>query len=134
MQTQSATVRGEASPKILWKWTGVSALLHALLIASLCGVSYWGFHRREVAGKAKAAAEEAAAQKAEAAEAAKNPAPAAAPSALAAAQTPPPAAAEDAKPPVQAEKILGIDKTARPDELPSSPFSSKGDDLLKDLK
>lgn len=143
MQTKSATVRGEASPKILWKWTGISAVLHALLIASLCGVSYWGFHQRELVSKAKAAAEEAAAQKAEAAEAAKNPTPAAAPSATdqkpaTVAATPAPTVAptvsEDAKPPVQAEKVLGIDKTAKPDELPASPFSSKGDDLLKDLK
>jgi len=143
MQTQPATVRGEASPKILWKWTGVSALLHAFLIASLCGVSYLGFHQRELASKAKAAAEEAAAKKAEAAEAAKSPAPANAPNATTdksapVAATPSPTAAptatEEAKPPVQAEKVLGIDKTAKPEELPSSPFSAKGDDLLKDLK
>ena len=147
MQTQPATVRGEASPKILWKWTGVSAVLHALLIASLCGVSYWGFHQKELASKAKAAAEEAAAKKAEAAEAAKNPAPAASPAASvtpaekqAPTATPAPTAMPTASPateepkPVQAEKVLGIDKTAKPEDLPSSPFSAKGDDLLKDLK
>ena len=134
MQTQPAIVRDEASPKILWKWTGVSAILHTLLIASLCGVSYWRFHQQALISKAKAAADEVAAQKAEAAEAAKNPAPSATPSASPAVQTPTPAAVGDTKPPVQAEKVLGIDKTAKPDELPSSPFSSKNDDLLKDLK
>jgi hypothetical protein len=131
MQTQSAAVRGEASPKILWKWTGISAVLHALLIASLCGVSYWGFHQRELASKAKAEADEIAAQKAEAAEAAKSPAPSATPAAT---QSPAPTTDEDSKPPVQAEKVLGIDKTAKPEELPGSPFASKNDDLLKDLK
>lgn len=147
MQTNHETVRGEASPKILWKWTGVSAVLHALVIASLCGVSYIGFHHRELARQAKVAAEEAAAKKAEAAETAKNPATSASPNAAvektastastpsaATSPTAAPTAVEDTKPPVQAEKVLGIDKTAKPDELPSSPFSSKGDDLLKDLK
>ena len=142
MQTKIENVRGEASLKILWKWTGVSALLHGVMIASLCGVSYLGFHQREAATKAKAAAEEAAAKKVESDEAAKNaaaatPTPAAAPATQAAAATPPPAeAAPDAanKQQAQAEKILGIDKTAKPEEMPNSPFSSKGDDLLKDLK
>jgi hypothetical protein len=38
--------------------------------------------------------------------------------------------------PSSAEKILGIDKVAKPDEAPkgANPFSSKDDDLLKDLK
>ncbi len=36
--------------------------------------------------------------------------------------------------PINAERVLGIDKVAKPEDVPKSPFSSKGDDLLKDLK
>ncbi len=126
--------RGAVPLKILWKWTGVSAALHGLLIALLCGFSYWGHQKKEAASKAKAAAEEAAAKKKEAAEAAKstNAPPAAATNAVAAAPTPP--AADASNRVAQAEKILGLDKVAKTNEIPKSPFSSKGDDLLKDLK
>lgn len=42
--------------------------------------------------------------------------------------------AENSKP--SAEKILGIDKVAKPEDAPkgANPFSGKDDDLLKDLK
>jgi hypothetical protein len=148
---------------VLWKWTSVSAILHALIIASLCGVSYWGMQKKEAATKAKTAQEEAAAKAQESEDAAKaakdagtNPpataptgdapashpsAPAAQPGATPAPNRPAPQKAEPepAQPPAQpsqaqAEKILGIDKVAKPDEIPKSPFNTKGDDLLKDLK
>ena len=107
MQTNSTAVRSARPLKILWKWTGVSAVLHALLIAVLCGVSYLGFQKREAAAAAKAAAEEAAAKKAEEQAAAQaTPTPAPTPEATAA-----PAATAT---PVQAEKVLGIDQTAKP--------------------
>ena len=60
MQTKPENIRGEVPLKILWKWTGVSAVIHALLIAALCGISYWGHHQKETARLAKAAIEEAA--------------------------------------------------------------------------
>ena len=47
---------------------------------------------------------------------------------------PPDAATESSNRQAQAEKVLGIDKVAKPNELPKSPFSTKNDDLLKDLK
>lgn len=144
---------------VLWKWTGVSAFLHALIIAALCGVSYLGMQKKEAATKAKAAQDEAASKAQETEEAAKaaKDAPAAAPGADAAPGTSPAPAgqpgaapapartapskpeAEPAQPQAQpsqaqAEKILGIDKVAKPDEIPKSPFNAKGDDLLKDLK
>ena len=136
MHTKTETVRGEASLKVLWKWTGVSALLHGFLIASLCGISYLGFQQREVAAKAKAAAEEAAAKKAEADEAAKTAAAAPSPTEKPAATPTPAQPAPDAtaKKQAEAEKVLGIDKATKPEEMPNSPFSSKNDDLLKDLK
>ena len=131
MQTKPSNVRGEVKLKILWKWTGVSAVIHGLLIALLCGFSYWGHHKKEAASKAKAAVEEAALKKKEAEEAAKatNAPPAAATNAVVA--TP---AADASNRQASAEKILGIDKVAKTNEIPKSPFSSKGDDLLKDLK
>jgi len=116
---------------VLWKWTGVSTLLHIVLLALFCGVSFWSLQKREAVLAAKAAAEEAAAKAAEAAAAAAatpTPEPTATP------QATPEAAAAPTATPVQAEKVLGIDQTAKPDELPNSPFSSSGDDLLKDLK
>lgn len=76
----------------------------------------------------------------------------AAPAGPAAAPTAPPAPAvqaEVAKPPPppaeavankgappSAEKVLGIDKVAKPEDAPkgANPFSGKDDDLLKDLK
>ena len=159
MQTTSESVRGPRPLSILWKWTGLSAVVHGVLMAALCGVSYLGFAKREAASKAKLALEEAAAKKAEAAEAAKTPAPppagtapatAAAAGAPAPATTAPPGAtaqktavAENPLAPTapqpataqqQAEKILGIDKVAKPGETPKSPFSKSDDDLLKDLK
>lgn len=124
-------VRTEVPLKVLWKWTGISAVIHGLLIALLCGFSYWGHQRKEAASKAKAAVEEAALKKQEAEDAAKatNAAPA-----KSLATAPPETAAETTNRQAQAEKLLGIDKVAKPGEIPKSPFSTKGDDLLKDLK
>lgn len=137
MQTKPDNVRAEVPLKILWKWTGVSAVLHVLFIGALCGVSYWGHLKKEAANKAKAAAEEAALKKKEAEDAAKatNSPPAAATStapAKAVAVAPPDSSVSNRQ--AQAEKILGIDQVAKPGDIPKSPFSSKGDDLLKDLK
>ncbi len=131
MQTKPENVRGDVPLKILWKWTGISSLIHLLLIGLLCGISYWGHQKKEAASKAKAAIEEAALKKKEAEEAAKaTNAPPAAVTNLAV-QVPAPAATNRQ---AKAEKTLGIDKVAKPNELPKSPFSSKNDDLLKDLK
>jgi type IV secretory pathway VirB10-like protein len=140
MQTKPENARSEVPLKVLWKWTGVSAALHVLFIGALCGVSYWGHLKKEEANKAKAAAEEAALKKKEAEEAKKaatNAPPAVVPNAPAAvpkadAVTAAPAASTNRQ--TEAEKILGIDKVAKPGDLPKSPFSSKNDDLLKDLK
>lgn len=139
MQTKLENVRGNVPLKILWKWTGVSTVLHAVLIGALCGVSYWGHQKREAASKAKAALEEAALKKKEAEDAAKatNAPPATVTNAPAAAPKPEavtaaPAASTNRQ--ADAEKILGIDKVAKPGELSKSPFSTKNDDLLKDLK
>lgn len=139
MQPKPENVRGNVPLKILWKWTGVSAVLHAVLIAALCGFSYWGHLKKEEASKAKAALEEAALKKKEAEDAAKagtNAPPAAATNAPAPAAKSEVVTAAPASTNRQAdaEKILGIDKVAKPGELPKSPFSSKNDDLLKDLK
>ena len=71
MQTKLENVRGNVPLKILWKWTGVSTLLHVLLIGLLCGISYWGHQKQEAASKAKAALEDAALKKKEAEDAAK---------------------------------------------------------------
>jgi cytoskeletal protein RodZ len=159
MLTTTQPVRAPRSAFVLWKWTGVSAVLHALLVGALCAVSYMGFAKREAETKAKAAAEEAAAAKADSdasakAAAEKPPAPPAPASSqsttstqpASAAATPapnilpppaepslPPAATTTAQPP-SAEKILGIDKTAKPGDTPKSPFAGGTDDLLKDLK
>ena len=147
---------------VLWKWTGVSAFLHAFIIAALCGVSYLGMQKKESATKAKTAQDEAASKAQETEEAAKaakdaGAAPAAAPGGEAAPATSPAPAGQPSTAPApnrtapskpegepaqpqtqpsqtQAEKILGIDKVAKPDEIPKSPFNAKGDDLLKDLK
>lgn len=139
MQTKPKNVRVEIPLKVLWKWTGVSAVLHVLLIALLCGFSWWGHQQKEAASKAKAAVEEAALKQKEAEDAAKNtnaPPPAAATNAapIRTAVTPPDSTADASNRQAQAEKLLGIDKVAKPGEIPKSPFSSKGDDLLKDLK
>lgn len=129
--------------KVMWKWTFVSALLHGLIIAALCGISYLGFRKREEIAKAKTATEEAAAKAREAEEAAKvakdgGAAPVAATNSgdpkPAQPQPQPQPPADPVKTQAQAEKILGIDKVAKPDEIPKSPFATKGDDLLKDLK
>ena len=146
---------------VLWKWTSVSAVLHLFAIGSLCVVSYFGMQRKDAAVKAKTAAQEAAAQAAETkeqeeaarpqggstgtsaapvdAKAAANPT-RPSPSPQNAAPTPATAQGTD-KPqvpveagPMNAERVLGIDKVAKPEDVPKSPFSSKGDDLLKDLK
>ena len=139
MQAKLEHVRSEVPLGVLVKWTFVSAVLHALLIGALCAVSYLGFQAREAADKAKEAELVAAAKAEEAAKAAATPPAAVAttpdkktPNATAA--TPPVQATTEPPKPVQAETILGIDKVAKPDEMPKSPFSSKGDDLLKDLK
>ena len=138
-QMKSENVRGEVPLKVLWKWTGVSAALHVAFIGVLCGISYYGHLKKEEANKAKAAAEEAALKKKEAEEAKKatNAPPATATNAApvkAAVAPPPDAATESSNRQAQAEKVLGIDKVAKPNELPKSPFSTKNDDLLKDLK
>ena len=125
MPTKPSSPRAPRSPKILWKWTAVSAALHVLFIAVLCAFSYVTWQHKQAAAAAKAAADEVIAAKAEADRAAK------------AAANPPPAPAPAAAPepaPVQAEKVLGIDKVAKPDEIPKSPFASGESDLLKDLK
>ncbi|MFM8470535.1 MAG: hypothetical protein ACKODH_11285, partial [Limisphaerales bacterium] len=124
---KSENVRGEVPLKVLWKWTGVSAGLHVLFIGVLCGVSYWGHLKKEEANKAKAAAEEAALKKKEAEDAKKaatNAPPATATNAPAAAPKPEavtaaPAASTNRQ--AEAEKLLGIDKVAKPGELPKSP-------------
>ncbi len=131
MQTKPENVRGNVPLKILWKWTGVSTVFHALLIALLCGFSYWAQHKRDVASKAKAAIEEAALKKKEAEDAAKA---TNAPPAVSVNVPAQPPALANTNQQAQAEKTLGIDKVAKPGELPKSPFSSKNDDLLKDLK
>ena len=56
-QMKSENVRGEVPLKVLWKWTGVSAVLHVAFIGVLCGISYYGHLKKEEANKAKAAAE-----------------------------------------------------------------------------
>lgn len=139
MQTKPENVRTEVPLKVLWKWTGISAVIHGLLIASLCGFSYWGHQQKEAASKAKAAVEEAALKKKEAEDASKatNAPPSAATNATvvtpkADALTAAPTASTNRQ--TEAEKVLGIDKVAKPGDLPKSPFSSKNDDLLKDLK
>ena len=139
MQTKSDNVRAEVPLKVLWKWTGVSAVVHVLFIGALCGFSYLGHLKKEEASKAKAAAEEAALKKKEADDAAKatNAPPAGATNAPV--STPRPdaitaAPAANTNRQADAEKLLGIDKVAKPGDLPKSPFSSKNDDLLKDLK
>lgn len=141
MQTKPENARGNVPLKILWKWTGVSAVVHALLITVLCGISYWGHMKKEEASKAKAALEGAALKKKEAEDAAKagTNAPPAATTNAPAASTKTAAVSEPSAPTstnrqADAERILGIDKVAKPGELPKSPFSSKNDDLLKDLK
>lgn len=143
MQTKPQNVRAAVPLKVLWKWTGISTVLHMLLIGALCGISYMNHQKAEAARQAKAAAEDAALKKKEAEDAAKaatNAPPATATNApTVAAQAPatpaaapPPAASTNRQ--ADAEKILGIDKVAKPGDLPKSPFSSKNDDLLKDLK
>ena len=139
MQPKPENVRGNVPLKVLWKWTGVSTLLHAVLIGVLCGISYWGHLKKEEAAKAKAALEDAVLKKKEAEDAAKagtNAPPATAtnaPAAKSEAVTAAPAPASTNRQ-ADAEKVLGIDKVAKPGELSKSPFSSKNDDLLKDLK
>jgi hypothetical protein len=161
MNPQTQNVRSNVPMGVLWKWTSVSAVLHLFAIGSLCVVSYFGMQRKDAAVKAKTAAQEAAAQAAEAkekeeaarpqggttgtsaapvdAKAASNPAlpsPSpqnAAPTTDTAQGTVKPQVPVEAGP-INAERVLGIDKVAKPEDVPKSPFSSKGDDLLKDLK
>lgn len=147
MEETFDNVRPQVEMKTLVKWTGVSTLIHAGIIAVLCGFSYVSFKQRETAAKAKEAALEAVAKAKEAENAAKA---ANAPPPLADANAPAPAPGtppnpatpaapvtppiDPAKKPIQAESVLGIDKVAKPNEMPKSPFATKGDDLLKDLK
>jgi len=147
MQTKPENVRAAVPLKVLWKWTAISTVLHVIFIGGLCGFSYWGHQQKEAAAKAKAALEEAALKKKEAEDAVKaatNAPPAAAtnapattakvPSAPAAPAPAVPASVASTNRQADAEKVLGIDKVAKPGDLPKSPFSSKNDDLLKDLK
>ena len=128
MPIKPSSPRAPRSPKILWKWTAVSAALHVLFVAVLCGFSYITWQHKQAASAAKAAADEVVAAKAEADRAAK------AAANHPAAPAPAPVAAAPEPAPVQAEKVLGIDKVAKPDEIPKSPFASGENDLLKDLK
>ncbi len=141
MQPKPENVRGNVPMKVLWKWTGVSTVLHILFIGLICGISYMGHLKQEAARKAKADLEEAALKKKEAEDAKKDGtnAPPASATNAAPATTKAVAVAEPPAPALtnrqaDAEKILGIDKVAKPGDLPKSPFSSKNDDLLKDLK
>lgn len=162
MQPNSSPVRSAVPPRILWMWTGVSALLHTIFIGGLCVVSHLDAQKRDATAKAKAA--ETTPQPDPAPDAAapsptpaapnsqtaptppNTPQPAANPAASATAVTTPaaqpqksatpPSPTADKPAPPSAEKILGIDKVAKPDDAPKSanPFSKKDDDLLKDLK
>lgn len=146
MQTKPQNVRAAVPLKVLWKWTGISTVLHIVFIGALCGISYMNHQKAEAARLAKAAAEDAALKKKEAEDAAKaskastNAPPATAtnaPTVAAKAPTTPavaPTPAASTNRQADAEKILGIDKVAKPGDLPKSPFSTKNDDLLKDLK
>ena len=49
MQTKPENVRSDVPLRILWKWSAVSAVLHAVLIAVLCGFSWWGHQKKEAA-------------------------------------------------------------------------------------
>lgn len=129
-----------ASP--LWKWTGISAAGHAIFLALLCLISHQIEKQKQAKLKAAAeektrvdaAAEKAAAEKAAADKLAADKKKAATPAGPA---DSPKAAATSAAPGTNdvksAEKILGIDKVASPDELKKGP-KIKDDDLLKDLK
>lgn len=157
MQSSKPNVRTAVPAKVLWKWTSVSAFLHIGFITGLCFLSHFEVQRREAAAKAKAATEtpaptentqvegapaNQASQPAPATPAASTqpaPATAQAPAPAQPAATPPAAPATPApekNTPPSAEKLLGIDKVAKPEETPkgANPFSNKGDDLLKDLK
>ena len=137
----AAAPKGEASYGPLWKWTGVSAAGHAVFLAILCLVSAQLEKHKQAELKVKeeekasaaAAAEKAAAEKAAAASAAaaekKKVNPNASPENPKAAAAP--GTTNDAK---TAEKILGIDKVASPDELKKGFKGKDTDDLLKDLK
>ncbi|GDY19137.1 hypothetical protein LBMAG56_04820 [Verrucomicrobiota bacterium] len=135
-----ATVAAPVSIKSpLWKWTGISAAGHAIFLAVLCLISHQLEKQKQAKLKAEAeqkavaaaAAEKAAAEKAAADKAAAEKKKAASPeSPKTAASGPATGTTNDVK---TAEKILGIDKVASPDELKKG-LKSKDDDLLKDLK
>jgi colicin import membrane protein len=138
----AAAPKGEASYGPLWKWTGVSAAGHAIFLAILCLVSAQLEKHKQAELKAKeeektaaaAVAEKAAAEKAAAASAAAAEKKKANPNA--GAENPKAAGVatgttNDVK---TAEKILGIDKVASPDELKKGFKGKDTDDLLKDLK
>ena len=137
---KAATV---TAPKIvatspLWKWTGVSAAGHAIFLALLCLISHQIEKQKQAKLKAAAeektrvdaAAEKAATEKAAADKIAADKKKAASP---AGPTDSPKAAAGNTNDVKSAEKLLGIDKVASPDELKKGP-KIKDDDLLKDLK
>lgn len=137
----AAAPKGEASYGPLWKWTGVSAAGHAVFLAILCLVSAQLEKHKQAELKVKeeekasaaAAAEKAAAEKAAAASAAAAEKKKANPNASP--ENPKTAAAPGTTNDVKtAEKILGIDKVASPDELKKGFKGKDTDDLLKDLK
>ncbi len=134
MTNNDNKVRTAVPLRVLWKWSFVSAILHVAFIAALCALSYAGHLRKEASRAAVNAAELAAAKEKEKEEAQK-----------ADANKPPPGQGVPTNAPVtptvatnqqaEAEKILGLDKVAKPGEKFKSPFSSgNADDLLKDLK
>jgi cytoskeletal protein RodZ len=138
---KTKALNDDPSMKPLWKWTGVSGLLHVVLLGVLCLVSY-ALHQQYVA-REKAKAELKAKQEAEAIKAEEAKAAAAQPAAPAESGKDRPAPAKAApgqdqpakdQAPINAEKTLGIDQAAKPEELPNSPFERKNDDLLKELK
>lgn len=125
----------------LWKWTSISAAGHAVFLALLCLISSQLEKQKQAKIKADAeqkaavaaAAEKAAAEKAAADKAAAEKKKASTPETPKAASAGPASATGTTNDVKTAEKILGIDKVASPDELKKG-LKSKDDDLLKDLK
>ena len=143
MKAATVTAPKPVATSPLWKWTGVSAAGHAIFLALLCLISHQIEKQKQAKLKAtaeektrvdataeKAATEKAAADKI-AADKKKSASPAGpADSPKAAASNTTSGNTNDVK---SAEKLLGIDKVASPDELKKGP-KIKDDDLLKDLK
>ena len=133
--TATTVPRPAVSSSPLWKWTGVSAAGHAIFLALLCLISHQIEKRKQATLKVQAEEKAAAAVVAEKAAADKLAA-----DRLAAdkkkpnsPESPKAAATGTTNDVKSAEKILGIDKVASPDELKKG-LKSKDDDLLKDLK